>query len=34
VRRDYYLVETTAGRRFWLFRALEDGRWFLHGAFA
>jgi protein ImuB len=34
VRRDYYLVETTAGERFWLFRAVEDGTWYLHGVFA
>ncbi len=33
VGRDYYRVETTTGRRFWLFRRLRDGRWFLHGAF-
>jgi protein ImuB len=33
VRRDYYRVETRAGRRFWLFRRLSDGRWFLHGEF-
>jgi protein ImuB len=33
VRRDYYRVETTAGQRFWLFRRLQDGKWFLHGAF-
>lgn len=32
-RRDYYRVETAAGRWFWLFRELRDGRWFLHGAF-
>jgi protein ImuB len=37
--RDYYRVEDSAGRRFWLFRAgLADGenppRWFLHGVFA
>ena len=32
-RRDYYRVETTAGRWFWLFRQLTDGRWFLHGVF-
>jgi protein ImuB len=31
VRRDYYLVETTTGARFWLFRALEERTWFLHG---
>ena len=33
VRRDYYRVETTTGRRYWLFRDLGDGGWFLHGAF-
>ena len=31
VRRDYYLVETTGGARFWLFRAIEERTWFLHG---
>jgi protein ImuB len=34
VRRDYYLVESTTGQRFWLFRAVRDGSWFLHGTFA
>jgi protein ImuB len=34
VRRDYYRVETEAGGRFWLFRGLGDGRWYLHGEFA
>jgi protein ImuB len=33
IGRDYYQVETTTGRRFWLFRRLRDGRWFLHGIF-
>ena len=33
VRRDYYRVETTTGYRFWLFRQLDDGVWFLHGSF-
>jgi protein ImuB len=32
-RRDYYRVETTSGRRFWLFRCLADARWFFHGEF-
>ncbi|MHB1035572.1 MAG: Y-family DNA polymerase [Pirellulales bacterium] len=32
-RRDYYRVETTPGCRFWLFRRLVDGQWFLHGEF-
>jgi len=34
VRRDYYLVETTTGERFWMFRDLRDQSWRLHGAFA
>jgi len=33
IRRDYWRVETTSGQRFWLFRQLADGRWFLHGEF-
>jgi protein ImuB len=33
VHRDYYLVETTDGKRFWLFRTLGDERWFLQGMF-
>lgn len=33
VCRDYYRVETTSGQRFWLFRELRKGRWFLHGTF-
>jgi protein ImuB len=34
VRRDYYVVETESGGRYWLFRRLRDGAWFLHGMFA
>lgn len=33
VRRDYYRVETKDGRRFWVFRELNDNHWFLHGVF-
>jgi protein ImuB len=33
VRRDYYRVETTQGFRFWIFRSLQDERWFLQGVF-
>jgi protein ImuB len=33
VRRDYYVAETAAGERFWVFRDLADGGWFLHGMF-
>jgi protein ImuB len=33
VGRDYYRVETMTGHRFWLFRRLRDGHWFLHGLF-
>ena len=39
--RDYYRIEDTDGRRFWLFRQglYDDGRggaprWFMHGLFA
>jgi protein ImuB len=31
--RDYFDVEDSTGRRFWLFRVLETGRWFVHGVF-
>jgi protein ImuB len=34
IQRDYYRVETTSGVRFWLFRCLQDHKWFLHGKFA
>lgn len=33
IQRDYYLVETTDGTRWWIFQRLDDGRWFLHGCF-
>jgi protein ImuB len=33
VRRDYYVVETKTGARYWLFRRLRGGGWFLHGMF-
>ena len=33
VQRDYYRVQDQFGCRFWMFRNLEDGRWFLHGEF-
>ncbi len=38
--RDYYRVETSEGRRFWMFRVeardrgVSEPRWFLHGLFA
>jgi protein ImuB len=31
--RDYFDVEDSSGRRFWLFRVGESRRWFLHGIF-
>ena len=41
VRRDYYVVETGLGARYWIFRRLGSGsagrpgsEWFLHGTFA
>jgi protein ImuB len=33
VHRDYYMVATEAGTRFWLFLRQDDNRWFLHGCF-
>ena len=33
VQRDYYMIETTLGTRWWIFRRLTDGRWFAHGCF-
>jgi protein ImuB len=34
VRRDYYRVALTSGSHLWIFRHLNDARWFLHGVFA
>jgi protein ImuB len=34
VRRDYYRVATESGGEHWIFCALADGKWFLHGIFA
>jgi protein ImuB len=31
--RDYYDVETTDGRRLWIFRVNQTGKWFAHGEF-
>jgi protein ImuB len=33
IGRDYFRVESAAGGRYWLFRRLRDGKWFLHGTF-
>jgi protein ImuB len=33
IHRDYYIVQTECGTRWWLFRRRDDGRWFLHGCF-
>ncbi|MEM7479193.1 MAG: DNA polymerase Y family protein [Planctomycetota bacterium] len=33
VRRDYYRVETKEGGWWWIFRDLQNGKWFLHGMF-
>ena len=32
--RDYFDVEDGAGQRFWIFKVLETGKWYLHGIFA
>jgi len=31
--RDYYQVLSRSGSRFWLFRELQSGAWYLHGVF-
>lgn len=33
IARDYYRVELSNGAHFWIYRRLDDGGWFLHGAF-
>ncbi len=33
VERDYYRIEAEGGKRFWLFRDIKDGDWYLHGVF-
>lgn len=32
--RDYFDVEDESGTRFWLFRVVQTGQWYLHGLFA
>jgi len=34
VRRDYFRVASESGEQFWIFCALPERRWFLHGIFA
>ena len=29
--RDYFDVSDPTGRRFWIFRVAQNGRWFVHG---
>jgi protein ImuB len=31
--RDYFEIEIPDGRRLWLFRVVETGKWYLHGVF-
>jgi protein ImuB len=33
IQRDYYVVSTEAGTRFWLFHSRDEESWFLHGCF-
>ena len=33
VRRDYHRVQTSGGSQYWVYRQLDDDRWFLHGEF-
>ena len=30
--RDYFDVQDEDGRRFWVFRVAETGKWYLHGS--
>lgn len=34
VTREYFAVQDDAGRWLWVFRAVESGRWFIHGQWA
>lgn len=34
VQRDYYSAQHDDGSRYWIFRQLPDGQWFLHGIFS
>ncbi len=34
VRRDYFRITTAGGEQFWIFHAVSEGRWYLHGVFA
>lgn len=34
VQRDYYSAQHDDGTRYWVFRQLPDGPWYLHGVFA
>ena len=31
--RDYFDVEDPNGKRFWIFRVMESGKWYVHGEF-
>lgn len=31
--RDYFDTETASGQRFWIFRVLETGKWYVHGEY-
>ena len=33
IRRDYYRIQTATGSRFWIYRQLPDGQWWLQGEF-
>ncbi len=33
IRRDYFRLRTDLGQRFWVFRDLKTGGWFLHGTY-
>ena len=31
VQRDYYVVRTNEGAQLWVFKDLQDSKWYLHG---
>lgn len=34
IRRDYFIAQQDSGSLFWLFKDLNDNRWFIHGIFS
>ncbi len=34
IRRDYFVITAKTGEQFWVFRAVSERRWYVHGIFA